>query len=110
MDSRSSSILYGILGLYSLMISWYYNHSIILLIVHYLLWPIYLVYELLIGHLAHDTFSNVLAFTFALSAIGLAVIFAGIFLQRRQRVISAFLDASMPTPLRALRPARALPL
>jgi len=63
-----------------------------------------------LGHLAYATFSDVLAFTFALSAIGLAIIFAGIALQRRQRAISAFVDAAMPAPLRALRPARALPL
>ena len=53
MDNRNSGILYGILGIYSLLISWYYNHSIILLIIHYIFWPVYLLYELLIGHLAH---------------------------------------------------------
>jgi hypothetical protein len=62
-----------------------------------------------LGHLAFDYFKDVLAFTFALSAIGLAIIFAGILLQRHQRAISAFIDASMPAALRALRPARALP-
>lgn len=61
-----------------------------------------------LGYLAFDYFKDVLAFTFALSAIGLAIIFAGIWLQRRQRAISAFIDASMPARLRALRPARAL--
>jgi len=63
-----------------------------------------------LGRLAYNYFSEVLGFTFALSAIGLAIIFAGIFLQRRQSAISAFLDAHMPAPLRALRPARALTL
>jgi hypothetical protein len=48
MDNRNSSILYGILGIYSLLISWHYNHSILLLIIHYIFWPIYLIYELLI--------------------------------------------------------------
>jgi hypothetical protein len=61
-----------------------------------------------IGYLAFDYFSNALSFTFALSAIGLAVIFAGIWLQRRRRTISAFIDSAMPAALRALRPARAL--
>jgi hypothetical protein len=61
-----------------------------------------------LGHLAFDYFKDVLAFTFVLSAIGLAVIFAGIWLQRRQRAISAFIDSSTPAALRALRPARAL--
>jgi hypothetical protein len=63
-----------------------------------------------LGHLAYYTFNDVLGFTFALSAIGLAVIFAGVALQRRQRAIGAFIDAVMPAPLRALRPARALSL
>jgi hypothetical protein len=58
-----------------------------------------------LGYLAFDIFSDVLVFTFALSAIGLAVIFAGIWLQRRMAAISAFLDAAMPPALRALRPA-----
>jgi hypothetical protein len=52
-DKKEKSIIYLILGIYSLMISWYYNHSIILLIIHYVFWPLYLVYELLTGHLAH---------------------------------------------------------
>jgi hypothetical protein len=60
-----------------------------------------------LGHLAFDYFKDVLAFTFVLSAIGLGVIFAGIWLQRRQAAISAFIDSSMPAALRALRPARA---
>jgi hypothetical protein len=36
------------------MVSWYYNHSILLAIIHYIFWPIYLIYELLNGRLAHD--------------------------------------------------------
>ncbi|HLX92553.1 MAG TPA: hypothetical protein VKR32_12770 [Puia sp.] len=54
MRSRDGSILYLALGLYSILISWYYNHSFLLVIVHYIFWPIYLIYELLIGHLSHD--------------------------------------------------------
>jgi hypothetical protein len=57
--TRDTSILYLVLGLYTLMISWYYNHSIILLLIHYLIWPVYLVYELLIGHLAHDLWKTI---------------------------------------------------
>ena len=59
MRSRDSGILYAILGLYTLMISWYYNHNIILLIIHWVFWPVYLVYELLIGHLAHDMWKTI---------------------------------------------------
>jgi len=53
MGKREGSVIYFILGIYTVLISWYYNHSILLAIIHYLLWPIYLMYELLIGHLAH---------------------------------------------------------
>jgi hypothetical protein len=60
-----------------------------------------------LGYLASDVFKDVLAFSFALSAIGLAVIFVGVWLQRRQRAISAYLDAALPPALRVLRPARA---
>lgn len=54
MNSRDSSIIYGILGIYAVLISWYYNHSILLAIFHYLIWPVYLLWELLNGRLAHD--------------------------------------------------------
>jgi hypothetical protein len=53
MKKRETSILYLVLGLYTLMVSWYYNHSLILLLIHYIFWPLYLIYELLIGNLAH---------------------------------------------------------
>ncbi|MDB5148692.1 hypothetical protein SNE26_04585 [Mucilaginibacter sp. cycad4] len=59
MEKRETSILYLVLGLYTLMISWYYNHSIILLIIHYIFWPVYLIYELLIGHLAHGMWKTI---------------------------------------------------
>jgi hypothetical protein len=35
------------------MVSWYYNHNLLVLLITYIFWPVYLVYELLIGHLAH---------------------------------------------------------
>ena len=59
MEKRETSILYLVLGLYSLMISWYYNHSVILLIIHYIFCPVYLIYELLIGHLAHGMWKTI---------------------------------------------------
>ncbi|MFC0516482.1 hypothetical protein ACFFGT_19900 [Mucilaginibacter angelicae] len=59
MEKRETSILYLVLGLYTLMISWYYNHSVILLIIHYIFWPVYLIYELLIGHLAHGMWKTI---------------------------------------------------
>ncbi|WP_461460459.1 hypothetical protein [Mucilaginibacter sp.] len=59
MDKKDSSILYFILGLYALMVSWYYNHSLIILLITYIFWPIYLLYELLIGHLAHGMWKTI---------------------------------------------------
>jgi hypothetical protein len=59
MNRRSGGILYFLLGIYTLMISWHYNHSILLLIVHYIIWPVYLVYELLIGHLSHGLWKSI---------------------------------------------------
>jgi hypothetical protein len=53
MRNRDSSIIYALLGIYALMVSWYYNHSLLLLVVHFIFWPIYLIYELLIGHFAN---------------------------------------------------------
>lgn len=59
MDKRDSSLLYFILGLYALMVSWYYNHSLIILLITYIFWPAYLLYELLIGHLAHGMWKTI---------------------------------------------------
>lgn len=59
MNNRDKSIIYMILGIYSLMVSWYYNHSILLLIIHYIFWPIYLLYELLTGNLSHDMWRKI---------------------------------------------------
>lgn len=59
MKKRDSSIVYFLLGLYTLMISWYYNHSVLLLIIHYIFWPIYLLYELLTGQLSHDMWKKI---------------------------------------------------
>lgn len=53
MNKQNGSALYFLLGLYSVMISWYYNHSILLAIIHYIFWPLYLAYEILSGNLAH---------------------------------------------------------
>jgi hypothetical protein len=60
-----------------------------------------------LGYLASDVFKDVLLFTFALSALGLAIIFLGTAFQRHQRQINAAIEKSMPAALRALRPRRA---
>jgi hypothetical protein len=62
-----------------------------------------------LGHLAHDVFNDVIGFSFALSEIGLVVVFVGVYLERRRGAISAYLDAHLPEFVRALRPPRARP-
>lgn len=59
MNKKNGSILYFILGIYSIMISWHYNHSVLLLILHYIFWPIYLVYEILSGNLSHGMWKTI---------------------------------------------------
>jgi hypothetical protein len=59
MNKKNGSILYFLLGIYAILISWHYNHSVLLVILHYILWPIYLVYEILIGHLSHDLWRTI---------------------------------------------------
>lgn len=51
---NNSKIIYFLLGIYTIMISWYYYHSIFLAIINYLFWPISLIYFLITGKLAND--------------------------------------------------------
>lgn len=60
-----------------------------------------------LGYLAYDVFSDMILFSFALSAIGLGVIALGLWLNRRYAALSAAIDARMPEGLRVLRPKRA---
>jgi hypothetical protein len=57
-----------------------------------------------LGYLAARTFNDTLSFTFALTAIGLGVVFAGVALERRRQALSDFFDHGLPASLRALRP------
>lgn len=59
---------------------------------------------LYLGHLAYHVFNDTLGFTFALTAIGLAIVGAGVALERRRAVLAGFLDSVLPGSLRALRP------
>ncbi len=60
-----------------------------------------------LGHLAFDVFKDVMVFSFALSAIGIAIVFVGVYLERRRGVLNAYIDAHLPEFVRALRPPRA---
>jgi hypothetical protein len=55
-----------------------------------------------LGHLAYDVFKDSLLFPFALTAIGLGVIYAGVLWQRHEAQFSARLRAWLPAPVREL--------
>jgi hypothetical protein len=59
MKNRDTSLIYLLLGIYAMLISWYYNHSLIVLLLSWIFWPVYLMYELLIGHLAHGLWKEI---------------------------------------------------
>jgi len=56
---RNRSVIYFLLGLYTAIISWHYYHSIVWLIIHWVFWPISLLYFLLTGKLAHWEWLNI---------------------------------------------------
>ena len=58
-------------------------------------------------HLAGEVFKDSLLYPFALSLIGVLVIGAGLWLHRREAAIERALRDSLPSGLRALRPAHA---
>ena len=60
-----------------------------------------------LGHLSYRVFRDSLIFPFALSALGLAIIFLGVLWQRREAAWSARLRNHLPTELRELIEARA---
>jgi hypothetical protein len=59
MKNRDSSILYLVLGIYALLINWHYNHNFLYLLLTWIFWPIYLIYELLHGGLAGGAWKDI---------------------------------------------------
>ncbi len=57
-----------------------------------------------LGYLANDIFKDWLGFSFALSAIGLAIIFAGLWLNKHRASMTHRLSDALPTLLQRLRP------
>jgi hypothetical protein len=57
---------------------------------------------LYLGHLSHTVFKNSLLFPFALTAIGLMVVAAGVYWQRHETAIGARLRSLLPSPVREL--------
>ena len=62
---------------------------------------------LYLGDLSWRVFDNVLLFSFALSAIGAAVIGLGLWVHRNEPKFAAWMAANLPPGLSALRPAHA---
>ncbi len=57
-----------------------------------------------LGHLAYEVFKDSMLFPFALSAFGLAMVAAGIWLARRRDRIANWMETHIPRELMALRP------
>lgn len=57
-----------------------------------------------LGHLASEVFRDTLAFTFALTVLGLVIIWVGLVVHRNQAAIADWFDAVLPDALKALRP------
>lgn len=57
---------------------------------------------LYLGHLSHTVFKDSMLFPVALTAIGLAVIAAGVYWQRHEATIGAWLRSFLPAPMRDL--------
>jgi hypothetical protein len=57
-----------------------------------------------LGQLAFNTFKDMILFSFALSAIGLLIIFLGVMLHRNRWKLVEALDDSLPDALKRLRP------
>jgi hypothetical protein len=62
-----------------------------------------------LGHLSSRVFKDSLAFPFALSLIGIAIVWLGVLWQRREAQWTARLRGFLPAPLRELVEARANP-
>ena len=61
-----------------------------------------------LGHLSYRVFRDSLVFPFALSALGIGIIFLGVLWQRREAVWAEQLRGFLPVPLRELIEARAV--
>lgn len=60
-----------------------------------------------LGYLASDVFQDAILFSFALSAIGIAVIAAGLFTHRHRAALQRWFEDVLPEGLRRLRPETA---
>jgi len=49
-----------ILNILAVLVSWFYNHSVLWAIFHYIFGPLYLLYSLLIGRFADGGFTKIM--------------------------------------------------
>lgn len=56
---NDKTLIYLAIGIYTVMINWYYNESIICAILTWIFWPAYLIYSILSGHLAHGAWLSI---------------------------------------------------
>jgi hypothetical protein len=61
---KKGSFLYFILGVFSLMVSWYFNKSVVWLIIHWLIWPLYLLWCLITGHFSDGQLMDIINYYF----------------------------------------------
>jgi hypothetical protein len=78
----------------------------------FLMRPVYAVFGALgmllyLGHLAYDVFADSLLFPFALSALGIGVIWVGLVYYKRRVAIAGYFEARLPVGVVRLRPAHA---
>lgn len=59
MNNSQRSLLYTLCGIFSVMVNWYFNHSVIYAILAWAFWPAYMFYALLTGHFAHGGFNTI---------------------------------------------------
>ena len=62
--NKNGSVLYFLLGVFAIMTSWYFNHSVLLAIIHYFFWPLYLLIELLEGKFSGGGFMAIIHYYF----------------------------------------------
>jgi hypothetical protein len=56
---RQESLTYFLLGLYAIIINWHYNHDVLDAFLAWMFWPIYLIYALVTGDLAHGQWLSI---------------------------------------------------
>lgn len=62
--SYAESPLSWVFNILAVLVSWYFNHSFLWAIFHYMIGPLYLLYSLLIGRFADGGFMKIVEYYF----------------------------------------------